>query len=56
MNLEYGDLDILRDNDDGRIYIVDANNTPHGPSQLTKEEKKSALDILTREFKKSFMN
>jgi len=56
MNLEYGDLDILRDNDDGKIYIVDVNNTPHGPSQLTKEEKKRALEVLTREFKKAFMN
>jgi hypothetical protein len=56
MKLEYGDLDVLRDNDDGRIYIVDANNTPHGPSQLTKKEKKYALEILTREFKKAFMN
>jgi O-antigen/teichoic acid export membrane protein len=26
--LDYGDLDVLRDADDGKIYIVDANNTP----------------------------
>ncbi len=56
MNLEYGDMDILRDNDDGRIYIVDVNNTPHGPSQLTKKEKKYALEILAREFRNTFMN
>lgn len=29
LGLDYGELDILRDNDDGRIYIVDANNTPY---------------------------
>lgn len=56
MNLEYGDMDILRDNDDGKIYIVDVNNTPHGPGQLSKKEKRKALEILTREFKKAFMS
>jgi hypothetical protein len=29
--LDYGELDILRDNSDGKIYIVDVNNTPSGP-------------------------
>jgi hypothetical protein len=28
MGLDFGALDIIRDNADGRIYIVDANNTP----------------------------
>jgi hypothetical protein len=56
LELEYGDLDILRDNDDGKIYIVDVNNTPHGPSQLSKKEKKLVLEILAREFKKAFMS
>jgi hypothetical protein len=56
MNLEYGDMDILRDNDDGKIYIVDVNNTPHGPSQLSKKGKKQALEILAGEFKKAFMD
>jgi hypothetical protein len=28
--LDYGELDVLRDRDDGRIYIVDVNNTPSG--------------------------
>jgi len=31
MGLDYGELDVLRDNHDGRIYIVDVNNTPSGP-------------------------
>lgn len=29
--LDYGELDVLRDNKDGKIYIVDVNNTPSGP-------------------------
>lgn len=28
MNLDYGELDVLRDQDDGQLYIVDANHTP----------------------------
>ncbi len=56
MNLEYGDLDILRDNDDGKIYIIDVNNTPHGPSQLSKKEKKYALEVLSYEFQKAFFS
>jgi hypothetical protein len=33
MGLEYGKLDILRDNDDHRIYIHDANNSPGSDSR-----------------------
>ena len=29
--LDYGELDILRDKSDGKIYIVDVNSTPGGP-------------------------
>ncbi len=31
MGLQYGELDVLRDKDDKKIYIVDVNNTPSGP-------------------------
>lgn len=31
IGMEYGELDVLRDQEDGRIYIVDANHTPFGP-------------------------
>lgn len=29
--LDYGEFDLLRDYDDGRLYIVDVNNCPYGP-------------------------
>ena len=35
MQLDFGVLDILRDSQDGRIYISDCNNTPTGPSSTT---------------------
>ena len=31
IGLEFGDLDVLRDRDDGRLHVVDANKTPAGP-------------------------
>ncbi|MBP9749830.1 MAG: oligosaccharide flippase family protein [Candidatus Pacebacteria bacterium] len=31
MGLDYGEMDALRNCDDGRLYIVDVNNTPGGP-------------------------
>lgn len=35
MQLDFGVLDILRDAQDGRMYISDCNNTPTGPSSTT---------------------
>jgi hypothetical protein len=31
IGLEYGELDVLRDRESGRIYVLDANRTPYGP-------------------------
>ncbi len=31
LGIDYGEFDALRDNSDGRLYIVDVNNTPAGP-------------------------
>jgi len=31
MGLDYGEIDALRDRSDGKLYIVDVNNTPAGP-------------------------
>lgn len=51
MGLDYGELDILRDRDDGRIYIVDVNNTPAGPpNHIPKEEYQVALLTLAKNF------
>ncbi len=38
MSLEYGELDVLRNRDDGKIYIVDVNNTPQGPPANTDKD------------------
>ena len=57
MKLEFGELDILRDLDDKRIYIVDVNNTPFGPpANISRKQGAAAINILARAFKKAFLN
>lgn len=47
MALDWGGLDILRDRDDGRIYIVDVNKTDAGPiTALTFRQKLASTEIL----------
>lgn len=53
--LEFGSLDILRDKDDDRIYIVDANNTPHGPKKLSKKDAAMAVQILSEAFANEYL-
>ncbi len=46
MGIDYGELDVLRDKD-GRIYVVDVNNTPHGPPNgLPETDCKTALGLM----------
>lgn len=51
MSLDFGGLDVLRNREDGRIYIVDANKTDMGPpSALSGQEKLHAMRGLARAF------
>lgn len=51
LGLDYGELDVLRDVRDGRIYIVDVNNTPAGPpKQMSNPEIAAALRLLSPSF------
>ena len=55
IGLDYGELDVLRDRRNGRIYIVDANNTPFGPpNHLPEPESDDALSIFDQAFAESF--
>jgi hypothetical protein len=50
MGVDYGEFDVLRDQD-GRIYVVDINDTPHGPpAGLPEKETKAALAMLMDPF------
>jgi hypothetical protein len=54
--LDYGELDVLRDSDDGRIYVIDVNNTPDGPpNHLSKAEGKRAMRMLSNSFRAKFL-
>lgn len=55
IGLDLGELDILRNRDDGKLYIVDANNTPVGPpKQMSRNQKELALKRLSLTFEKTF--
>ena len=55
IGLEYGEVDVLRDRGDGRIYIVDANNAPSGPpSPISSDEAKVAVVRLAKTFEETF--
>lgn len=53
--LDYGELDVLRDCDDGRIYVVDVNNTPTGPPYVDSGKKKEAMQLMTEVIRKEFL-
>lgn len=51
MGVDYAEMDILRDNKNGQIYVVDVNNTPAGPAKgLSQKDRKKAIRILSQEF------
>jgi hypothetical protein len=49
-HLDSGELDVLRNSDDGKIYIVDVNNTPTGPPYMNPKDKQTALQKMTKAF------
>ncbi|MCR6032209.1 hypothetical protein GGQ22_12270 [Nocardioides sp. zg-579] len=56
MGIDYGELDVLRDRSDGRIYVVDANPTPNGPANhLSPADHWSALDMMCAAWREEFM-
>jgi hypothetical protein len=55
IGMDYGEVDVLRDKGDGRIFIVDANNTPSGPpSPISDSEGKIAVLRLSKAFEETF--
>ncbi|MEI6713397.1 MAG: hypothetical protein WCO60_06570 [Verrucomicrobiota bacterium] len=54
--VEYGELDVLRDRKNGRIYIVDVNKTPGGfADSLSYEDEVDALRRLWHAFTRTFL-
>ena len=54
MGMEYGEVDVLRDKNDGKIYIVDVNNNPSGPPEpISENDSKTAIIRLAKAFENS---
>lgn len=56
LGLDYGEIDILRDRGDQKIYIVDVNNDPSGPpTPISGEYSLSAIVRLAQAFEQNFL-
>lgn len=56
MNLEFGELDVLRDRKDGRIYVVDVADTPAGPpNHISRDDYVIAVAGLANAFHNQFI-
>jgi hypothetical protein len=52
MGIDYGEFDVLRDRD-GRVYVIDTNNTPAGPPPaMPAPEQKVAMECLGESFRR----
>lgn len=55
IGLDYGEIDVLRDGKDGKIYIVDVNNNPAGPPEpISEGDSQIAILRLVRAFEEAF--
>jgi hypothetical protein len=58
LGLDYGELDVIRHQDDGRLYILDANNTPWSPPpsvDIAPGERQRMLDASVAAFRENFL-
>jgi hypothetical protein len=56
MEVDFCELDILKDNNDGRFYIIDVNTTPYGPpAGLPPIDVATSVALLADAFKQNFV-
>lgn len=56
IGLDYGELDVLRDNHNKKMYIVDCNTTPYGRSYLSDKDWEKYYLTLSESFYKQFLS
>jgi len=57
IGLDFGVLDIMRDGDDGRIYIMDCNNTPTGPARkMPVSHQLRLMQTVAEAFEKIYLS
>ncbi len=55
--LDFGELDVLRDYDEGKIYLIDVSPTPNGPpNHISDEDHVEALRRLVMAFEREFVS
>jgi len=56
MAIDFGEIDILRDNNTGHIYIVDVNPTPHAPPAVAEGLRGMyAMHSVAKAFEREFL-
>jgi hypothetical protein len=56
LGLDVGELDVLRDREDGRIYVIDVNRTCYGPPlALPFADQRRAVERLAEAFQQEFL-
>jgi len=56
VGMEYGEIDILRSDIDGKIYIIDINNTPWWPPNKLKDiDRNIALNMMWNSWLRAFL-
>ena len=58
IGLEYGEIDMIRDEKDQRLYLLDANNTPFWPLRsfnISQEDRQGMLDQYEAAFREQFL-
>lgn len=54
LGLEYGELDVLRDNATGQLFVIDANPTPVRPHHITAEDEATTQRQMADAFAQIF--
>lgn len=56
LGIDFGELDVMRDSADGRIYVFDANNTPCVRFVgVTGADRRATIDRLAESFEAAFL-
>lgn len=57
IRLDFGELDVIRDHQERRLYVVDVNHTPYGPPRgLDRKDTWTAIRKLAAAFEETFLN
>ena len=50
LGLDYAEMDLVRDRQDGKLYVIDANWTPHPDYHIDEHSESLEIELLTQSF------